>query len=106
MPFTLCETEQYLISQGIQWSRYDITECYMVTGGIPYYLKQPDARLTYTANIDELFFKKNGRLKDEFEHLYNTLFENSAYYVKLVETLSTKAAGLTRDEISKLAKVD
>jgi len=105
MPFTLCETEQYLISQGIQWSRYDITECYMVTGGIPYYLKQLDARLTYTANIDELFFKKNGRLKDEFEHLYNTLFENSAYYVKLVETLSTKAAGLTRDEISKLAKV-
>lgn len=104
-PFTLCETEQYLISQGIRWSRYDITECYMVTGGIPYYLKQIDPRQSYTANIDELFFKKNGRLKDEFEHLYNTLFENAAYYIKLVEILSTKTAGLTRDEISKLAKV-
>jgi hypothetical protein len=105
LPFTLHETEQYLQSQGINWSRYDITECYMALGGIPYYLKQLDAQLSYTANIDELFFKKNGRLKDEFDHLYKTLFENSAYYIKLVEVLSGKTIGLTRDEISVAAKV-
>ena len=105
LPFTLHETEQFLLSQGIHWSRYDITECYMVMGGIPYYLKLLDAHLSYTANIDELFFKKNGRLKDEFEHLYKTLFDHSAYYIKLVESLSTKTSGLTRDEISDVAKV-
>ena len=77
----------------------------MVLGGIPYYLKQLDAQLSYTANIDELFFKKNGRLKDEFVHLYKTLFDNSAYYIKLVEALSGKTIGLTRDEISVAAKV-
>ena len=105
LPFTLHETEQYLLSQGIHWGRYDITECYMVMGGIPYYLKQLDAHLSYTANVDELFFKKNGRLKDEFEHLYQTLFDNSSYYIKLVEALSAKTSGLTRDEISDVAKV-
>lgn len=105
LPFTLHETEQYLISKGINWSRYDITECYMIMGGIPYYLKQLDTHLSYTANIDELFFKKNGRLKDEFDHLYKTLFDNTAYYIKLVEALSEKTIGLTRDEISKSASV-
>ena len=84
LPFTLYETEQYLLSKGINWSRYDITECYMLMGGIPYYLKQLDTHLSYTANIDELFFKKNGSLKDEFEHLYQTLFDNSAYYIKQI----------------------
>ena len=105
LPFTLNETEQYLISRGFRWNRYDVTECYMVMGGIPYYLNQLDPLLTYTANIDELFFKKNGRLKDEFDHLYKMLFENSSYYIKLVETLSEKTMGLTRDEISRTAKV-
>ena len=105
LPFTLNETEQYLVSRGFEWNRYDITECYMVMGGIPYYLNQLDPLLTYTANVDELFFKKNGRLKDEFDHLYKMLFENSPYYIKLVEALSEKTMGLTRDEISKTAKV-
>ena len=105
LPFTLNETEQYLLSRGCQWNRYDITECYMVMGGIPYYLNQMDPQLSYTANIDELFFKKNGRLKDEFDHLYKMLFENSSYYIKLVEALSEKTMGLTRDEISQSAKV-
>ena len=105
LPFTLNETEQYLVSRGFEWNRYDITECYMVMGGIPYYLNQLDPLLTYTANVDELFFKKNGRLKDEFDHLYKMLFENSSYYIKLVEALSEKTMGLTRDEISKTAKV-
>lgn len=105
LPFTLYETEQYLLSKGINWSRYDITECYMLMGGIPYYLKQLDTHLSYTANIDELFFKKNGSLKDEFEHLYQTLFDNSAYYIKLVEALSSKTIGLTREQISLAANV-
>lgn len=105
LPFTLHETEQYLLSRGFHWSRYDIAECYMVMGGIPYYLNQLDVQQSYAANVDELFFKKNGRLKDEFDHLYKMLFDNSPYYVRLVEALSEKTMGLTRDEISKTAKV-
>ena len=39
-PFTLQETEQYLVKRGIQLERYDIAQVYMIMGGIPYYLKQ------------------------------------------------------------------
>ena len=70
-PFSLCETEEYLINKGIHWSRYDITECYMIMGGIPYYLSLLDKELSYLQNIDYLFFRKKAELWDEFDHLYS-----------------------------------
>ena len=105
MPFTLSETEQYLHSRTMRWSRYDICECYMITGGVPFYLKQLEPELSYTANIDNLFFKKNCKLKDEFSHLYQTLFDNASFYIKIVETLAKHPNGITRDELSDIAKV-
>ena len=99
MPFTLGETEKYLVSRGIRWSRYDIVECYMTMGGIPYYLKLLDNELSYLANIDSIFFKPNGPLWDEFDHLYETLFGTSKAYMKIIEALATKKSGLTRKEI-------
>ena len=101
MPFTLKETEQYLNSRGIYWSRYDIVECYMTMGGIPYYLKLLDNELSYLTNIDNIFFKQKGPLWDEFAHLYGTLFGESKSYLKVIEALSTKKSGLTRMEIMK-----
>lgn len=106
MPFTLLETERYLQSRGINWSRYDIVECYMTMGGIPYYLKLLDNELSYLANIDTIFFKRNGSLWDEFDHLYETLFGNSKGYLKIIETLSAKKSGLTRNEIIKEGKLE
>lgn len=98
-PFTLHETEEYLINKGFVWSRYDITECYMIMGGIPYYLSLLDSDLSYSQNIDKLFFKKKSELWDEFDHLYNTLFTTSDNYIKIVNTLSQKKEGYTRLEI-------
>jgi hypothetical protein len=61
-PFTLKETEEYLKYKGIEWSRYDIVQCYMIMGGIPYYLKLLDSELSYNSNIDNLFFRKRAEL--------------------------------------------
>ncbi|MCR5322185.1 MAG: AAA family ATPase [Lachnospiraceae bacterium] len=105
-PFTLREAELYLNSRDIYWSRYDITQCYMIMGGIPYYLKLLDNRLTMNENIDNIFFKEKAELWDEFEHLYNTLFSNSEQYIKIVEQLSRKISGLTREEMIKAAGVE
>ncbi len=102
-PFNLCETESYLRSRGIEWSRRDIAECYMIMGGIPYYLSLLDPELALNANIDNLFFRKRAELWDEFDHLYRTLFSNSEQYIKIVEQLSKKRMGLTRSELSKQA---
>ena len=72
---------QLQVLQDIEWSRYDIVECYMTMGGIPFYLSQLDEDLSYSANIDNLFFRQKGALWDEFQHLYRTLFRNSDLYV-------------------------
>lgn len=100
-PFTLHETEEYLISKGINWSRYDVTECYMIMGGIPYYLSLLDKELSYLQNVDYLFFRKKAELWDEFDHLYNTLFSHGGNYIAVVTALSGKAAGITRNEIAR-----
>lgn len=104
-PFTLKETEDYLKSRHISWERYDIAECYMIMGGIPFYLSQLDEELTYTQNIDNLFFRKRAVLWDEFEHLYKTLFSNSEQHIKIVEALSSKRIGLTKKEILEKTKL-
>jgi hypothetical protein len=71
----------------------------MTMGGIPYYLKLLDNELSYLANIDMVYFKRNGPLWDEFDHLYETLFGTSKGYLKIIEVLSGKKSGLTRKEI-------
>ena len=104
-PFTLKETEEYLRSKNIEWERRDIAECYMVMGGIPFYLSQIDNDLDYAQNIDNLFFRKRAVLWDEFEHLYKTLFSNSEQHIKVVDALSTKRIGLTKKEILQKTKL-
>ncbi|MCD8388136.1 MAG: ATP-binding protein [Bacteroidales bacterium] len=99
--FSLHDTEQYLLSNGIRLNRYEIAECYMVMGGVPYYLSKLRPGLSLAQNVDNIFFKKNSLLKGEFQHLYKALFKSSDAYVKIVEALSKKKMGLTRSEISK-----
>lgn len=98
-PFTLAQTEEYLKTRRIDWSRYDIAECYMIMGGIPYYLSLLNPSRSLSDNIDNLFFRKRSELWNEFQQLYRTLFTSSDQYIKIVEALSTKRIGLTRNEI-------
>ena len=98
-PFTLAQTEQFLLQKNIHWSRYEIAECYMIMGGIPYYLNLLSNRRSYVENIDRLFFRERGELWDEFEHLYRTLFNNSEKYIRIVEVLSEKKGGMTREAL-------
>ena len=100
-PFDLHDTKEFLVSRGISWSNYEIAQCYMIMGGIPYYLDRLDPEISLTQNIDSLFFKRRGELWDEFEHLYKTLFTNSEYYIAIVSALSEKVGGLTRIELLK-----
>ncbi len=104
-PFTLRETEEFFIHRQIQLSRKDIAECYMIMGGIPYYLDKFEKGRSLSQNIDDIFFKKRGRLWDEFTHLYASLFKNPEPHLKIVKALHSKASGLTRNEISLSAGI-
>lgn len=87
------------------YNHYQIAECYMVMGGIPFYLNMLQKGLSVSQNIDRLFFEENAQLKNEFFNLYAALFRNSEDYIKIVEALSKKSKGLNRDEISKSCKI-
>jgi AAA+ ATPase superfamily predicted ATPase len=104
-PFTLNETEQFLKSKKILLSRFQIAECYMILGGIPYYLEQLEKSLSVSQNIDNLFFKKKATLRDEYSKLYASLFKSPEKYMKIIESLAKKRKGLTRDEIVQFSNI-
>lgn len=98
-PFTLGEVRKYLRSRGIVMGEKEIAECYMIMGGVPFYLKQIQRGKSLAQNIDEIFFRKNGRLEGEYDELYASLYNSPAPYLKVVEALGTKNKGLTKEEI-------
>jgi len=104
-PFTLNETEQFLKSKKMVLSRFQIAECYMILGGIPYYLEQLEKSLSLSQNVDNLFFKKNATLRDEYPKLYSSLFKAPKKYMQIIEALAKKRKGLTRDEVVKFSKI-
>ena len=87
-PFTLKETEEYLLSKGIIWNRYQIVECYMILGGTPYYQSKLQKELSLSQNIDNIFFSKNAELREEYSFLFRSLFKDSTIYQRVVELLS------------------
>ena len=104
-PFTLHETKLYLESRSINWSDQTIAECYMVLGGIPYYLKMLNGKYSFAQNVDQLFFNDSALLEDEFDNLFASLFNNSSDYVRIVEALAQKKVGFTRDELLARTKL-
>ena len=99
-PFTLQECEEFFESRGIKMSRYNITQAYMILGGIPYYLNCFNPSLSLAQNIDALFFNPQAKLGDEFERLFNSVFDNAESCMKIVRTLGNRHAGNTREEIA------
>ena len=100
-PFTLGECEQYAKSQRLVMSRYDILECSMVMGGVPFYWSLLERGKSLSQNIDELFFSSMGKLHFEYNELYDSLFKNPEPYLQVVSTLGTKRIGMTREELIK-----
>ena len=98
-PLTLRECEALTRENGISFSRYDLTQAYMILGGIPYYFGYFEPGLSLAQNIDRLFFEKQAKLKDEFHRLFTSVFESPEYMEKLVNVLSGRSRGYTRKEI-------
>ena len=98
-PFSLRECEEYFKAYGFSYTRKQVAECYMVMGGIPYYLSMMDKSKSLAQNVDELFFSAHAPLREEFNDLYRALFKNASPHIEVVTALSTKGKGLTRQEI-------
>ena len=105
LPFTLKETKDYLESRRIKLDNKQILEVYMAMGGVPHYLKQIQKGLSAAQNINKICFTKDGILVDEFNKLYQSLFEYSENYIEIIRILSKKRMGFTRKELLNKLKI-
>ena len=104
-PFTLEETEAFLLSRGVVFDRYQLVQLYMALGGIPHYLKEIEGGKSAVQNIDSICFSRQGLLSDEFERLYPSLFAQADNHIALVRTLAQRRQGLTRNALAEGAKL-
>jgi len=104
-PFSLYETEQFLRQKGIKWSRYDIVQLYMTTGGVPYYLDLVRKGESVAQFIDRTCFDEQGAMYHEYDQLYSSLFKNYEAHTSIVEVLGKTKQGLTRNQLIEQTKL-
>ena len=98
-PFNLHECELFCKDRKLGFTRRQILEAYMIMGGIPYYWSFLQRNLSLALNIDKMFFAESGDLVHEYDALYASLFRNPRVHIAIINTLATKKAGMTREEI-------
>ena len=103
--FTLAETEEYLNHYGFHIDRLQQLEGYMIFGGTPFYLSMLNPSLSVAQNVDELFFGEGAPLRDEYDFLFRSLFNEAQTYRRIIELLARKTKGMTKPEIMASLKL-
>lgn len=103
--FSLHDCEELVKSMHLPYSRNMILEGYMAMGGVPYYWTRLEPAKSIGQNINDLFLKEGGELRNEFSFIYASMFKSPEKYIKVVEALAGKKSGLTRDEIIMKSKL-
>ncbi len=104
-PFSLYETALFFKSMRVNLSHYDILQLYMITGGIPHYLKNIRSGESVAQAVDRLCFTKDGLLFNEFQDLYPALFGKADKHIAVIRCLANKMSGLNRNEILDLCQL-
>ena len=105
-PFNLEESEQFFKSRGVRLSRYDIAQCNMILGGIPYYLQYIQSGMSLAQNIDKILFAHNALLEQEYDRLFSSIFNNPEEMKRIIGLLAERRGGYTRKEISEKVGTD
>jgi len=103
-PFTLAQTERYLALNKVKLNHKQMTEIYMVTGGVPYYLSKVEPGLSAAQIIEKLAFKPKALLLDEFDNLFSSLFEDSDAYIEIIKIIAKYRSGIGQESLFKLLK--
>lgn len=93
-PFDLAQTKQFLNAQGIDLNNRQISQLFMVMGGIPYYLSQIESGLSAAQIIEQLAFSKNAFLVNEFDNLFASLFDDAEGYIKIIKIIAENRYGI------------
>jgi hypothetical protein len=100
-PFTLAETQAFLIEKGLQFSIQDLARVYMTLGGIPFYLENLRKGESYPASIERICFSPTGILHNEYNNLFQALFNNAEMHQSIAAALAGHPYGLEHADILK-----
>lgn len=105
LPFTLAECEQYSKYLKLNYNRRQVLECHMVFGGIPYYWELLNPSISLVQNIDNLCFRENGQLHDEYQALFRSLFNSKGKHREIIEALMKRNMGLQRKDLASIVEI-
>ncbi|NGX33435.1 MAG: hypothetical protein K1060chlam4_01502, partial [Candidatus Anoxychlamydiales bacterium] len=104
-PFSLYETKCYLKAQNISLNNRQILELYIVFGGVPLYWSFIRKGYSAHQNIDELCFQSDAPLINEFNRLFQSLFQEPKPYIDLIRVLAKHRYGVSQSELIIKAKL-
>ena len=100
-PLKLSKVKQLLKHNHVNLNNRQILELFMVMGGVPFYLNKVNKRLSATQVVEELAFKQNSFLLQEFDNLFSALFDNSEIYIDVVKEIATHRYGIGQETLLK-----
>ena len=100
-PFNLRETEEFFRSKDIRLDRYDIIQSNMIFGGVPYYLNLFAQDMSLAQNVDSLIFNRKGKLANEYDRLFGSIFSKPDSAERVIRFLAGKRVGYSREDILK-----
>ncbi|MCF0113966.1 MAG: ATP-binding protein [Erysipelotrichaceae bacterium] len=105
--FTLAECQEYVEKNNLSLNKEQILQYYMIFGGVPYYwtLLAENRGMSVSQVVDKVQFSSDAILKDELKYLFSSIFDKPEGYMKIIEALGSKKAGMTRDEIIRATKL-
>ncbi len=98
-PFNLIDTKRFLQERGIALNHIQLTQLYMVTGGIPYYLTYVEKHLSVADIIERLAFNKGSFLLEEFDSLFASLFDEYEDYIKIIRIIAGYRHGIGQQDL-------
>jgi uncharacterized protein len=104
-PFTLAECKLFFESKKINLTNKAITDLYMTMGGNPFYLENVKKGESSNAAIERMCFTETGILKNEYQNLYQALFENPNNHEAIVQTLALSQKGMSQADLLAKSKV-
>lgn len=100
-PFTLKETNEFLKSKNLRFTNQEIAKIYMALGGIPFYLENLRKGESFPIAIERICFAPTGLLRNEYNNLYQALFNHADIHKAIINVLADKPYGMTHAEILK-----
>lgn len=98
-PFNLMETKEFLESNKIKVTNKQVLDIYMVMGGIPFYLNKIERSKSFSQIINDMCFRDDGFLYQEFPRLFKSLFEDSGLHLKIVKEIAKRHYGISFSEL-------